>query len=109
MSEEPKKGAKLLAFWLFGTVMVVFAAITAYILFIGRMAGAVTIWKAIGTGFPIWGITGVLCIVWYFMYRWWLGRKPDEVSAAAAAPGGPMAEVSPPAEPQVGANPPAEE
>ena len=105
MSEEKQKLLNLMRYWLFGTFVIVWSAITAYIgLFTDRNA-----WVAIKAGFPIWGITGVLCIVWYFMYRWWLGRKPDEVSAAAAAPGGPMAEVSPPAEPQVGANPPAEE
>ena len=75
MSEEPKKGAKLLAFWLFGTVMVVFAAITAYILFIGRMAGAVTIWTAIGTGFPIWGITALAAIIIYAGYYFYDKRK----------------------------------
>ena len=104
MSEEKQKLLNLMRFWLFCTFAIVWSAITAYIgLFTDRNA-----WVAIKAGFPIWGITGVLCIVWYFMYRWWLGRKPDEVSAAAAAPGGPMAEVSPPVEPEVGASPPAE-
>ena len=32
MSEEQYKGQKVLAFWLFGTAMIVFAALTAYIL-----------------------------------------------------------------------------
>lgn len=68
MSGEPRKGAKLLAFWLFGTVMVVFAAITAYILFIGRMGGTITVWKAITAGFPIWGITALAAIVIFVGY-----------------------------------------
>ncbi len=75
MSEEPKKGAKLLAFWLFGTVMVVFAAITAYILFIGRMAGAVTVGMALKGGFPIWGITALAAIVIYVGYYLYDKRK----------------------------------
>jgi len=36
---------------------------------------------AIKAGFPIWGITGVLTIVWYYFYKWWLGRKEDSPTA----------------------------
>ena len=75
MSEEPKKGAQLLAFWLFGTVMVVFAAITAYILFIGRIGGAVTAWTAIRSGFPIWGTTALAAIIIYVGYYLYDRRK----------------------------------
>ena len=65
MSEEPKKGAKLLAFWLFGTVLVVFAAITAYVMmFTARMG----VFAAIKAGFPIWGITALAAIVIYAIY-----------------------------------------
>lgn len=78
MSEKKKKLLNLMRFWLFGTFVIVWAAVTAYIgLFTNRNA-----WVAIKAGFPIWGITGVLCIVWYFAYRWWLGRKPDEMMAS---------------------------
>lgn len=62
MSEEPKKGAKLLAFWLFGTVMVVFAAITAYIMPVGG------VFAALKAGFPIWGITALAAVVIYAIY-----------------------------------------
>lgn len=75
MSGEPNKGAKLLAFWLFGTVMVVFAAITAYILLIGRMAGTVTVWMAIKSSFPIWGITALAAIVIYAVYYFYTKRQ----------------------------------
>ncbi len=75
MSEEPKKGAKLLAFWLFGTVMVVFAAITAYILLIGRMAGNVTALTAIRSGFPIWGLTALAAIIIYAVYYYYNKSK----------------------------------
>jgi len=67
MSEEKTKSAKLFAFWLFGTIMIVFAAITAYIfLFTGG-----TMWEAIKAGFPIWGITvlaGVIIYAGYYFY-----------------------------------------
>jgi hypothetical protein len=51
--------------------VIVWAGITMYIgLFTNRD------WLvAITAGFPIWGITAVLCLVWYFGYRWWLGRR----------------------------------
>jgi hypothetical protein len=60
---------KLMRFWLFGTFIIVFAAITVYI-------GLFTGWqKALTQGLPIWGLTAVLCVLWYFAYRWYLGRK----------------------------------
>lgn len=74
MSEQKTKLLNLMRFWLFGTFVIVWAAVTAYIgLFTDQNA-----WVAVTAGFPIWGITGVLCIVWYFGYRWWLGRSPDQ-------------------------------
>ena len=75
MSGEPNKGTKLLAFWLFGTVTVVFAAITAYILLIGRMAGDVTVWAALKSGFPIWGLTALAAIVIYAGYYFYTKRQ----------------------------------
>ncbi len=60
---------KLMRFWLFGTFLIVFVAITVYIgLFVGWA-------NALMAGLPIWGITGVLCVVFYFGYKWYLGRK----------------------------------
>jgi hypothetical protein len=61
-------------YWLFGTFAITFAAITTYIgLFTSRNA-----WLAIKAGFPIWGITALLCIVWYYGYKLYLDRKyPD--------------------------------
>ena len=73
MSEEPKKGGKLLAFWLFGTVVIVFAAITAYIMmFVGAVGG---IFAAIKAGFPIWGITALAAVVIYAGYYLYNKRK----------------------------------
>jgi hypothetical protein len=59
----------LMRYWLFGTFLIVFVAITVYIgLFVGWS-------KALLTGLPIWGITGILCIAVYFGYKWYLSRK----------------------------------
>jgi hypothetical protein len=69
--EEPKKGIKLLAFWLFGTVLIVFAAITAYIFL---YTGA-EVWEAIKAGFPIWGITILAAIIIYVGYYFYTSRK----------------------------------
>ena len=72
MSEENVKLLKLMRFWLFGTFVIVFAAITGYIgLFTNR-----DWWMAIKAGFPIWGITAGACILWYVGYSLWLKRKP---------------------------------
>jgi uncharacterized RDD family membrane protein YckC len=73
MSEDKVKLLNLMRFWLFGTFVIVWAAITGYIgLFTDR-----NWWAAIKAGFPIWGITGGLCIVFYFGYRFWLVRKKE--------------------------------
>lgn len=71
MTPEKEKLLKLMRFWLFGTFVIVFAAITLYIgLFTNRD------WLlALRQGFPIWGITAVLCAGAYFGYKAWIGRK----------------------------------
>jgi hypothetical protein len=68
MSEKQQKNLKLVAFWLFGTVLIVFGAITAYITLVGRTLGEVTIWQALKSGFPIWGITALAAIIIYVAY-----------------------------------------
>lgn len=73
MSEKKVKLLRLMRFWLFGTFIIVWAAITMYI-------GLFTLrnwWMAIRAGFPIWGITALLCIVWYAGYYFWLKRRPE--------------------------------
>ncbi len=69
--EEKVSLLNLFRFWLFGTFVIVFSAITMYIgLFTNRDP-----WLALRAGFPIWGITGALCVVWYFGYKWYLNRE----------------------------------
>jgi hypothetical protein len=68
---EKQKMLNLMRFWLFGTFVIVFAAITAYAaMFTGADLG-----KALMAGLPIWGLTAVLCVVWYIFYQWYLNRK----------------------------------
>jgi hypothetical protein len=38
-------------------------------------------WYAIRAGFPIWGLVGALCIVWYFIYKVWLDRTSGKEEA----------------------------
>jgi len=71
MDEHKEKLLNLMRFWLFGTFVIVFAAVTAYIgIFTNR-----DWWLAMKAGFPIWGLTAVLTVVWYYFYKWYLNRK----------------------------------
>ncbi len=63
---------KLMRFWLFGTFIILFTAVTVYV------------GGALGTGLAIFGelyfwlamvITAALCVLWYFIYKWYLDRK----------------------------------
>lgn len=71
MNDELDKRLNLMRFWLFGTFVIVFAAVTIYIgIFTNRD------WlMALRAGLPIWGIVAVLCFIWYFGYKYWIGRK----------------------------------
>jgi hypothetical protein len=72
-SDQKTKLLNLMRFWLFGTFLIVWVAVTLYIgLFSDR-----DWWLAIRSGFPIWAIVGALCIVWYFVYKYLLMRRKD--------------------------------
>ncbi len=68
---DKNKLLNLMRFWLFGTFVIVFAATTVYVgLFTDRN------WvNAIQTSLPVWVITAVLCVAWYYIYKWYIGRK----------------------------------
>jgi len=68
---EKDKLLNLIRYWLFGTFAIVFAATTAYVgLFTNRN------WlTAIRYSFPVWGITAILCVIWYYIYKGYLKRK----------------------------------
>lgn len=68
---DNEKKLKLMRFWLFGTFVIVFSALTAF-LFIPALGN---IWLAIQAGWSIWFLTAVLCVAAYFGYKWYLGRK----------------------------------
>ena len=73
MSEDKTKLLNLMRFWLFGTFLIVWTAVTLYI---GLFTNRDWIW-ALREGLPIWGIVGVLCIVFYYGYKMFLGRRPE--------------------------------
>ncbi len=76
MSEDQEKGKKLLAYWLFATVLIVFAAITAYIaLFTFPLGGSMM--GVIKAGFPIWGVTALAAIIIYVGYHFYLNSKTE--------------------------------
>jgi polyferredoxin len=71
MSEEKLKKIRLVAYWLFSTTVVVFAAVTAYIALWTRPVGA-TMTTILKAGLPIWGITAVAAAVFfggYYIYN----------------------------------------
>ncbi len=70
--DEKEKMLKLMRFWLFGTFLIIFVAVTVYV------------GGALGTGLAIVGqlnywlafiITVVLCVLWYYLYKWYLDKK----------------------------------
>lgn len=68
-STDKSKLLSLMRFWLIGIFIIVFAAVTVYI-------GMYVQWsQALVRGLPIWGLTAVLCVIWYFAYMWYLNRK----------------------------------
>jgi hypothetical protein len=70
-TDEKTKLLNLMRYWLFGTFVIVFAAITTYIgLFTDRNA-----LLAVRLGLPIWGITGLVCIIFYVGYSFYVNRK----------------------------------
>jgi hypothetical protein len=74
MTEDREKRARLLAYWLFSTVVIVFASITAYIAIWTRPIGApmMTVIKA---GLPIWGIVALAAVIIYSAYLFFTRRK----------------------------------
>ena len=76
MSEEKQKRLKLMAYWLFGTVIVVFGALTAYIALWTFPMGA-SIWDALGAGLPVWGVTALLAALFYAGYYMYLKRQEE--------------------------------
>lgn len=70
--KDQEKMLKMMRFWLFGTFLIVFVAAIIYV------------GGAMGTGLMILGqlnfwlaflIAAVLCVAWYYIYKWYLNKK----------------------------------
>ncbi len=62
----------LMRFWLFGTFIIVFAATTVY------TGGAVQMGLEVLKQPNYWismAVVAVLCVVWYYVYKWYLDRQ----------------------------------
>ena len=71
MSDQ-EKNLKLMRFWLIGAFFIIFVAATVYV------GSALNVGFEILTTFNYWLaviIGGALCVVWYYIYKWYLGRK----------------------------------
>ncbi len=68
--KDNDKMLKLMRFWLFGTFVIVFTAVTVYA---GTIVGIAILRET-----NYWMIiiaTAALCVGGYFGYQWWLNRK----------------------------------
>jgi hypothetical protein len=74
MSEEQLKKVRLVAYWVFSTAVIVFAAVTAFIAIYTRPAGA-TMGTILRAGFPIWGITTLAAIIAFGGYYFYARRQ----------------------------------
>ncbi len=74
MAEDKQKKLRLLAYWLFTSVMIIFAAITAYIyVWIGPLTG--TIGMAIKGALPITLVAAVAAAILYAVYYFLIYKK----------------------------------
>ncbi len=74
MAEEKQKKLRLVTFWLFSSVMIVFAAVTTYIyLWISPVSG--TIWQALGASLPITLLVAVAAVILYVVYYFLVYKK----------------------------------
>jgi len=83
MSEDKEKRLNLMRFWLFGTFVIVWAATFAFT-YLWVAPVSANIMDVVVTALPVWVITAVLAVIWYFGYKWWLGRDEGEMVPAAA-------------------------
>lgn len=74
MTEEKQKKLRLVTYWLFASVMIVFAAVTAYIyLWVAPMSG--TIWQAIKGSLSITLVVAVAAAIIYAAYYFLVYKK----------------------------------
>ncbi len=58
-------------FWLIGTFAIICVATTVY----GGFVFGYNWFQAFQISLPVWGITGVLCVAWYYVYKLYLKRR----------------------------------
>jgi hypothetical protein len=74
MAEERQKKLRVLTFWLFSSVMIIFAAVTAYVyLWLVPLSG--TIWQALGVSLPITLVVAVAAAILYVVYYFLVYKK----------------------------------
>ena len=72
MSEDTPKRLRVMRFWLIGVFLIILAALLT-IGFVFQGAGL-----ALFRELYFWLgliIAAVLIVAWYFLYKWWIGRK----------------------------------
>ena len=69
---DKEKMLRLMRFWLFGTFIIIFVAATVYVG--GALGTGLLILRELNYWLAI-VIAAVLCVVWYFAYKWYLDRK----------------------------------
>ena len=74
MAEEKKKKLRLMTFWLFSSVMIVFAAVTVYVyIWVATLSG--TVWQALGVSLPITLLVAVAAAILYVVYYFLIYKK----------------------------------
>lgn len=69
---DKEKMLGLMKFWLFGTFIIIFAATTVY------LGGVLKTGLLILQQPNYWIsmiVTAVLCVAWYYVYKWYLNRN----------------------------------
>lgn len=73
--QEKTKQLNLMRFWLFGSFVIIAAALVTVGFFIPGLMQELFYWLAIAAA-------AVITVFWYFIYRWWLGRKGEQAAPA---------------------------
>ena len=68
MADEKAKLLGLMRFWLFGTFLILIATVLIIGFFIPGLTKELFFWVGVVA-------TAALCAAWYFIYKWYLGRK----------------------------------
>jgi hypothetical protein len=70
MADDKSKLLRLMRFWLIGTFLILLAAVLIVGLQIPGLFSEPRFWIGVG-------VIAVLCGAWYFIYKWYIGRKQE--------------------------------